>query len=96
MNRISDALRETIPFSLFRSEDQALTAQHARVMSYGAGEFIALHGDVWPCFFLMAQGEIECIKESLDGRSLSIVTLTPPEVFWGLAFFHEHARLPVS
>ena len=44
----------------------------------------------------MAQGEIECIKESLDGRSLSIVTLTPPEVFWGLAFFHEHARLPVS
>jgi CRP/FNR family transcriptional regulator len=63
--------------------------------SYLSQEIIVHQGDVWPNLFIVTQGEINAIKESVDGRTFIATTLAPGEVFWGLAFFVEDAPMPV-
>lgn len=68
----------------------------ARTRSYRNGDWIVHHGDVWPNLFLLRQGQITAIKESLEGRSLTLATIGEGEIFWGLAFFIEHAPMPAA
>jgi CRP/FNR family transcriptional regulator len=63
--------------------------------TYQAREIIVHHGDVWPNLFLVAEGEIHAVKESLEGRALIATTLGPGDIFWGLAFFIDEAPMPV-
>lgn len=63
---------------------------------YGRGEKIVLYGDVWPYFLLIAQGQVDAVKESGEGRSLLVTTFHPGEVFWGVAFFLENAPMPAT
>jgi len=54
-----------------------------------------LYGDVWPYFLLIAEGQVDAVKESGEGRSLLVTTFTPGEVFWGVACLParlSHAR----
>ncbi|MBN1666640.1 MAG: Crp/Fnr family transcriptional regulator [Anaerolineales bacterium] len=67
----------------------------ARKRTYQAGEFLCLHGDLWPYLFLVAAGLIEIRKESPEGRSLLVASLRPGELFWGVTFFNEQAGMPV-
>lgn len=60
------------------------------------GSTIVLAGDVWPYIFLVVAGRINARKVSSEGRSLLIATFEPGEVFWGIAFFHDGAPMPVS
>ncbi len=76
--------------------DQQETVRLARVRSYLKGEKIILYGDVWPHLFMVKSGEIEAIKESGEGRILRVVSFLAGELFWGLAFFHENAPMPVT
>jgi CRP-like cAMP-binding protein len=70
--------------------------QAASLRHYQKGEKVVLFGDVWPHLLLMADGVIEALKESSEGRNLHIGCFGCGEVFWGLAFFHEDAAMPVS
>jgi CRP-like cAMP-binding protein len=63
---------------------------------YSAGEWIVHHGDVWPYFFIVTEGQVTALKESYEGRSLILTTLHAGEVFWGLAFFIPEASMPAS
>ena len=63
---------------------------------YARGEKIVLYGDVWPYFLLIAQGQVDAIKESGEGRSLLVTTFNPGEVFWGVAFFLDDAPMPAT
>ncbi|MEW5828974.1 MAG: Crp/Fnr family transcriptional regulator, partial [Chloroflexota bacterium] len=55
-----------------------------------------LFGDIWPYLLLVADGVVEALKESSEGRSLHVGCFGSGEVFWGLALFHEDAPMPVS
>ncbi len=60
------------------------------------GEFLVLNGENWPYLFILAEGSLYAIKESSEGRSLLVSTFTPPNIFWGLAFFDGESLMPVS
>jgi CRP-like cAMP-binding protein len=53
------------------------------------------YGDVWPYLFLVTEGSVTALKESMEGRSLIIETFRECEIFWGVAFFLDEAPMPV-
>jgi CRP/FNR family cyclic AMP-dependent transcriptional regulator len=57
------------------------------------GEYLVMQGDVWPHLFLVAEGELDAVKVSGEGRNLLVTTFGAGELFWGLAFFQDGAPL---
>ena len=68
----------------------------ARICHFKNGDWIVHHGDVWQNLFFIQKGQVTAIKESLEGRSLTLATIRAGEVFWGLAFFIENASMPAA
>ena len=95
----SESLRDTVSkVALFENlPDEKLTAlvKAAIVKKYTAREIMVQMGDVWPYLFVVLDGEIGAIKESVKGRVLTATTLSEGYVFWGLAFFIEDLPMPV-
>jgi len=73
---------------------KVLSIAHPR--KFRTGEWIVHHGDVWPNLFFIQKGQVTAIKESAEGRSLTLATICEGEVFWGLAFFVENAPMPAA
>lgn len=71
-------------------------AERAQVRYFGSGDWIVHHGDVWPHLFLIQAGQVTAIKESPEGRSLTLAVFNKGEIFWGLAFFIENAPMPAA
>jgi CRP-like cAMP-binding protein len=88
-------LQNSIFSNLNRSELDSLLA-NMQSRRYHEGEWIVQHGDVWPHLFLIRSGEVTAVKESFEGRSLIVATFKGGDIFWGLAFFLENARMPAS
>ena len=63
---------------------------------YEEGEWLTHYGDIWPYLFIVEEGEIKAVKESLEGRSLIVTNIYPGEMFWGLAFFNENTPMWVG
>ena len=63
---------------------------------FHAGDWIVHHGDVWAYLFFIQKGQVTAIKESPEGRSLTLATFKEGEIFWGLAFFIENAPMPAA
>jgi CRP-like cAMP-binding protein len=70
--------------------DQALHRQ------YRSGQYLAHAGDIWPYLFILLEGSIFAVKESLEGRSLVATSLNPGEIFWGVSFFNPELPMPVA
>lgn len=68
----------------------------ARVRRFQNGDWIVHHGDVWAHLFFIQKGQVTAIKESPEGRSLTLATFNEGEIFWGLAFFIENAPMPAA
>ena len=68
----------------------------AHLRKFQSGEWIVHHGDVWPNLFYVQKGQVTAIKESAEGRSLTLATFGKGDVFWGLAFFVENAPMPAA
>ncbi len=66
---------------------------HAVRRDLQKGEALALQGDVWPYLLLVAEGEVDAVKMSSEGRSLVVTTFSAGELFWGPAFFQKDAPL---
>ena len=81
--------------SLEQSELDDL-AQNFTLQNYQAGDWIVHHGDIWPHLFLIKSGQVTAIKESFEGRSLTLTTIDKGEIFWGLAFFIDGAPMPAA
>lgn len=69
---------------------------NAQVRRFRDGNWIVHHGDVWPHLFFIQKGQVTAIKESPEGRSLTLATFGEGEIFWGLAFFIENAPMPAA
>jgi len=96
MSNLSELLAGNPIFASIGPSDLKQVEQSASLRHYRKGEKVILFGDVWPYLFLMADGVIEALKESSEGRSLHVGCFGRGEVFWGLAFFHEDAPMPVT
>jgi CRP-like cAMP-binding protein len=96
MNSLPDFLKANSIFASFAQAELDEIARLASNCSYQKGEKIILYGDVWPYLFLVGNGIIEAMKESSEGRNLHVGCFGRGEVFWGLAFFHEEAPMPVT
>jgi len=68
----------------------------AHVRRLQSGDWIVHHGDVWAYLFFIQKGQVTAIKESPEGRSLTLATFNEGEIFWGLAFFIENAPMPAA
>jgi CRP-like cAMP-binding protein len=63
---------------------------------YRKDEIIAFLGDVWPYFFMVEEGRVHAVKESVEGRRLIVTALEPGDILWGMAFFLPEAQMPVT
>ncbi|MFH1632696.1 MAG: Crp/Fnr family transcriptional regulator [Chloroflexota bacterium] len=70
--------------------------QQAIPRSYQKDEWIVHYGDIWSYLFIVENGVITALKESIEGRSLIVATIEAGEIFWGLAFFEDGAPMPVA
>ena len=96
MNILPDLLNKNPIFAAFAPSEVEEIARLASTRSYQKGEKIILYGDVWPYLLLVGSGTIEAMKESSEGRNLHVGCFGKGEIFWGLAFFHEGAPMPVT
>jgi len=86
-------LRTHPVFSSLEEGERNLLAKQATRKNLKKGETLVMQGDVWPYLFLVAEGEIDAVKGSREGRNLLVTTFGKGELFWGLAFFQENAPL---
>ena len=63
---------------------------------YHTGQYLAHAGDLWPFLFVLLDGSISAVKESLEGRSLVATSFQPGEIFWGVSFFYPDLAMPVA
>lgn len=96
MKALSSLFTQNLVFQAIAPADLKQVEQAASLRHYQKGEKVVLFADVWPYLLLMADGVIEAIKESPEGRNLHVGCFGSGEVFWGMAFFHEDAPMPVS
>lgn len=96
MSNLSDLLAGNSIFASIVPSDLKQVERAASLRHYRKGEKVVLFGDVWPYLLLVADGVIEALKESSEGRNLHVGCFGRGEVFWGLAFFHEDALMPVT
>lgn len=96
MKNLPALLRVNSIFAAFSPSEVDELVRLASTRSYQKGEKVILYGDVWPYLFLVESGVIEAMKESPEGRNLHVGCFGKGEIFWGLAFFHENAPMPVT
>ena len=91
MNPPSELLKQNIIFAHLGNSDQHALTTTALSRGYKRGEWIAHYGELWPYLFLVESGKVTAVKESAEGRSLIIVSISPGEIFWGAAFYQDDA-----
>jgi CRP-like cAMP-binding protein len=96
MSTLQQLLAGNPVFSSLGEADRAALAASSLSRSYPKGDFIVQTGDVWPYIFLVAEGSVEAVKESGEGRRLIVASFAPGELFWGPAFFHDEVPMPVT
>ena len=94
--KITKALSQNQIFSQLEEDDLHKIESSARIRQFESGEWIVHHGDIWPYLFVIHKGAVTAIMESLEGRSLTLMTIEEGELFWGLAFFIENAPMPAA
>lgn len=93
---MSNPLAENQVLSNLNETDLQKMLASAQIRRAHGGDWIVHHGDIWPYLFFIKSGQVTAIKESPEGRSLTLATFGEMEIFWGLAFFIENAPMPAG
>jgi CRP/FNR family transcriptional regulator len=96
VTELKKLLEKTEPFSSFSDDIRDELLSLARQKTYAEGEFVTLSGDLWPRLILVQEGEFHAVKESSEGRSLVVLSITSGDVVWGLTFFDTQSVMPIS
>jgi CRP/FNR family cyclic AMP-dependent transcriptional regulator len=96
MEQLQQLLEKDPVFAPLDADTRAMLAGHAIRRPLQKGEALAMQGEIWPYLFLVAEGEIDALKVSSEGRNLLITTFKAGELFWGVAFFQEGAPIMVT
>ncbi len=96
MSELLPQLMAIEPFNQFPETVLQQVLDVSRVRTFEAGAFLTHYGDAWPHMVFVESGALEAVKESVEGRSLLVYKLKTGDVFWGLSFFNEAVKMPVS
>src|ERR1700761_1504250 len=87
------ALLRTVPvFSTLGDEDLAEVAAVTVPRAFAAGEMVFREGDRSDTCYLMRSGRARALSEHTDGRSITLATFGPGDIFGELAMFDDERR----
>ncbi len=93
---LKDLLEHNPVFACLDPKSQDLAARSAIQKKYQKGQWITHHGNTWSFLFIVAEGIVQALKESPEGRSLIVTEINQGEIFWGVSFFIPEAPMPVA
>src|ERR1019366_5026290 len=86
-------LLQGIPaFSTLGEEDLARVADGTVPRSFQGGEAVFHEGDESDPCYVVRSGHVRAVREHTDGRTLTLATLGPGEIFGELAIFDQERR----
>ncbi|MGI8714980.1 MAG: Crp/Fnr family transcriptional regulator [Solirubrobacteraceae bacterium] len=87
------ALLHRVPaFSTLLAEDLLQVADVIVPRSFGAGEVVFREGDPGDTCYVVRTGQARAVREHTDGRSITLATFGPGDIFGELAMFDEEHR----
>jgi CRP/FNR family transcriptional regulator len=87
------ALLQGVPaFSTLAEDDLARVADVTVPRSFRAGEAIFHEGDESDTCYVIRSGHVRAVREHTDGRTLTLATLGPGDIFGELSIFDEERR----
>jgi CRP-like cAMP-binding protein len=87
------ALLRTVPvFATLGEEDLAEVAAVTVPREFAAGELVFREGDRSDTCYVMRSGRARAIREHTDGRTITLATFGPGEIFGELAIFDDESR----
>jgi CRP/FNR family transcriptional regulator len=87
------ALLHRVPvFSTLGEEELARVADVAVPRGFGAGEVVFREGDESDTCYVVRVGHARAIREHPDGRSITLATFGPGDIFGELAMFDNESR----
>ncbi|MFO7538239.1 MAG: HAMP domain-containing sensor histidine kinase [Chloroflexota bacterium] len=88
---LTDLLRQALPN--LRDEDIVTLSRAAHINSYPAGTELTREGEEGHTFFVLAEGNLDILVRTSDGRSILVDHIHPPAYFGEMAFFGESVRM---
>ncbi len=86
-------LLQNVPaFSTLGDDDLARVAEVTVPRTFQSGEFVFREGDESDTCYIVRSGSVRAVREHTDGRSITLATLGPGEIFGELAIFDEERR----
>ena len=87
------ALLHSVPvFSSLVEGDLAEVAAVTVPRSFGAGETVFREGDRSDTCYVVRLGRVRAIREHTDGRTITLATFGPGDIFGELAMFEDESR----
>ena len=87
------ALLHGVPaFSALAEEDLGQVVDVTVPRSFGAGEVVFREGDEGDTCYIVRVGQARAVREHSDGRSITLATFGPGEIFGELAMFDDERR----
>lgn len=87
------ALLRTVPvFSALGEGDLAEVAAVTVPREFSAGEMVFREGDRSDTCYVMRSGRVRAIREHTDGRTITLATFGPGDIFGELAIFDDERR----
>jgi CRP/FNR family transcriptional regulator, cyclic AMP receptor protein len=96
MDRLVAILEKHPVFATLDPASRETLAGQAVMRRLHKVEALVMQGEIWPYLFLVAEGKIDAVKVSGEGRNLLITTFGSGELFWGVAFFQDEAPIMVT
>jgi CRP-like cAMP-binding protein len=85
-------LRGVPAFSTLAEEDLAQVADVVVPRSFGSGEIVFRENDEGDTCYIVRSGQARAVREHSDGRSITLATFGPGEIFGELAMFDDETR----
>jgi CRP-like cAMP-binding protein len=87
------ALLHQVPaFSTLAEEDLAAVADVTVPRTFGPGQFVVREGDTGDTCYLVRAGHFRAVREHSDGRTITLATFGPGDIFGELAMFDTERR----
>jgi CRP-like cAMP-binding protein len=85
-------LRQVPAFSDLAVEDLLQVADVIVPRTFGAGETVFRENDTGDTCYIVRAGQFRAVREHSDGRSITLATFPPGEIFGELAMFDDEPR----
>jgi CRP-like cAMP-binding protein len=87
------ALLHQVPaFATLLADDLVAVAEVIVPRTFGAGEVVFREGDTGDTCYLVRAGHFRAVREHSDGRTITLATFGPGEIFGELAMFDAERR----